>query len=86
MTVAIQFNNVVFPEPLAPIIPKYSPLRTSKVIPFSAFVGTPSLEYALCRSRTSKSFLYNPFLTPLFVHTFLQLKFYYTKHKYTTYI
>lgn len=56
MTVAIQFNNVVFPEPLAPIIPKYSPLRTSKVIPFSAFVGTPSLEYALCRSRTSKSF------------------------------
>ena len=56
MTVAIQFNNVVFPEPLAPIIPKYSPFRTSKVIPFSAFVGTPSLEYALCKSRTSNSF------------------------------
>ena len=44
MTVAIQFNNVVFPEPLAPIIPKYSPFRTSKVIPFSAQVdGTVDL-------------------------------------------
>ena len=27
MTVAIQFNNVVFPEPLAPIIPKLVPTR-----------------------------------------------------------
>lgn len=43
MIVAMQFSSVVFPEPLAPIIPKYSPGKTSKVMPFKALVGTPSL-------------------------------------------
>lgn len=36
--VAMQFNNVVFPDPLGPIIPKNSPEKTSKLIPCIALV------------------------------------------------
>ena len=36
--VDIVFNSVVFPEPLAPIIPTNSPLFTSKLMLSMAFV------------------------------------------------
>ena len=51
----IQFNSVVFPEPLAPIMPKNSPSSTRKEMPFSASVLFSPLPYVLVRLSTCNS-------------------------------